>query len=349
MNIKELIKRYDGSDYLRFLSQFPDQLKKASKINLLSFPRDLITKIRNITIAGMGGSAIGGEILGSLYRDELKIPITVCRDYKLPAYIDDNALVVVSSYSGNTEETLSCFKEAAGKGAVMLCITTGGLLTTLAEENKAFVITIPEGYQPRAALGFSLIPIIRFLSICSMIPNQDEYIGECIDVISSLSYEYSPEYSSGNKIIELAEMLTGHIPVIYAPGPPLDCLATRWRCQFTENAKILAFGNSFPELNHNEIMGWAENTPCLDKYFVIFLRDVEEPENIKRRIEITREVIAGYGVKSVEIRSAGIGKLSRMMSLLYYGDYLSFYYAVINNTDPTPIENISYLKQQLSK
>ncbi|MCP4728017.1 MAG: bifunctional phosphoglucose/phosphomannose isomerase [bacterium] len=349
MNISEITALYDKSDYLRFLNNFPLQLEEAFEIEIPSFSEDIKKSINNITIAGMGGSAIGGEIIGSLYRDELTIPVTVARDYNLPGFVNDRSLVITSSYSGNTEETLSCFKDAVRRNANLICITTGGELSGLAVEHNAKIVTIPEGYQPRAAIGLSLIPLIRILSNNEFISDQDENIRECIEVITSLCGEYSPGNTSGNMIIELAKEISGSIPVIYTPGPPFDCLATRWRCQFTENAKILAFGNSFPELNHNEIMGWAKLTPCLDNYYVIFLRDDGESEKIRSRIEITKEIITKYGVKTAEIRSNGREKLSRMLSLLYYGDYLSFYYAIMNKTDPTPIENIRFLKHELSK
>ncbi len=349
LNYIEEFKKIDKSNYLDFLTGFSNQLKEAANISIPDNGSNDISEINNIVISGMGGSAIAGDCFKSMYSDLLKMPVEVNRDYNVPAFTGKNTLFIASSYSGNTEETLSATKAAFDNGANIICITTGGKLKDFALKYKLNSIIIPPGFQPRAAIGYSLISLIRLAAESNLIKNADIDIQKSIKLITEMANIHSPENLIKSPSFSLAQDLKEKILLIYTPPAPFDVIGTRLRCQFAENTKVLAFSNVFPELNHNEIMGWAQSTPCIKHYHVLFIRDKDEHPQVTKRINITNEILRKFNVGCSEIISEGATVMERLFSLIYFGDYVSFYLAMINNTDPTPIENIMYLKDNLTK
>lgn len=293
-------------------------------------------KFNKIIVSGIGGSAISGELLRCLLRDKIRIQIEVSKDYHLPAYADDNTLVFCISYSGNTEETLSQFVDAVEKKCRIIGVTSGGKLKEWCEKLNIPYVQIPGGYQPRAALPYLFIPLIVSLQRFGLI-NLKSDIDETIQTLREIKTD---------DIKEIASNLKDSIPIIYGPNE-YSAVAQRMKTQFNENSKVPAKYDVFPELNHNEIVGY-QNENLNKNSYVILLRD-KESEEIRAGIEITKDVIKDR-VKGVrEVWTQGNSRLSKMMSLIFIGDILSYELAVLNNVDPVPVENIDTVKRRLKE
>lgn len=350
LNSIDKIKAIDKSGMYDKIFMFPEQLEEAMAIGRgLNIDAGKYKDIKNVVVAGMGGSAIGGDIVRSYLSDSLGIPFYICRHYKLPDFVNENSLVIASSYSGNTEETLSAFGEAVKRGARIFCITTGGKLGQKADELKLDKAVLPTGYQPRAALGFSVLPLLYFLGKIGLTEDPDEMIIELTKGLKVYRRQYQIEtIFDDNPAKKLASKMFGRIPIIYT-GPELtDSIGTRWKGQICENAECLAFNNQFPEFNHNELVGWNLIDSYKDKLLVIYLRDSDDFDRVARRMSIVKEIIEKVGVEIVNIYSQGDFKLGRIFSLIQIGDFASFYLAILNGIDPTPVKVIDYLKEKLA-
>ncbi len=341
--------RLDPSNMRGLISGFPRQAEEAVAIGEASKIRFPISKIRNIVLSGLGGSAIGGDLLRSYLAEELSVPIAVSRHYFLPGYVNEHTLVIVSSYSGNTEETISSQKDAVKRKAKVLCITSGGAVKRAADRWKQPVITIPGGLPPRAALGYSFFPTLIALSKLGFIKSRKNDIRETISLLKDKATVYADAGSPDNKAFLIAQSLYGKLPVVYSSADRFDTVNVRWRGQMSENAKTLAYGHVFPELNHNEIVGWEVLKDVMKKIHVIILRDKEDNARVQLRMNITRDIIGGFADGITEVRSEGKSLLARTFSLLYLGDWVSFYLAMANGVDPTPVKKIDFLKEELAK
>jgi glucose/mannose-6-phosphate isomerase len=298
----------------------------------------------------MGGSAIGGDLVRSYLADELKIPFLINRNYTLPNFVGPASLVIVSSYSGNTEETLSAYAEAKDRKAKIICICSGGKLMELAKQDGFLWVKVPEGYPPRAALGYSFVLPLMILVLLKLAPDKQSELEETIKTLINGLNSYKAEKKTSENIAkQLALKLHKKLPIIYSAENHLDAVATRWKGQICENSKMLAFANFFPEFNHNELVGWKKIDEYKDKLVVIILKDKDDHIRIKRRIEITNGIIQGLGVEIIQKESIGQGLLSRIFSLIQLGDFTSLYLAILNQIDPTPVEVINFLKNELAK
>ncbi len=347
----EKIKTIDKSGMYAKIHDFPEQIEQALEIGQnFKINRDDYGEIRNIIVAGMGGSAIGGELVRSYLNDKLTVPVYICRNYSLPGFADKNTLVVVSSYSGNTEETLSAMNEAITKGCSIICLTSGGKVGELAKKNHYAVATLPPGYPPRAALGYSFVPLLMLMSKLGFCSDPENDLKEVAAGLKSYRTRYSLEtITDQNPAKKLAVKLYGKIPVIYSGPDRLDAVGTRWKGQICENAEMPAFCNVFPEFNHNELVGWQVLGDFRKLAIVIYLRDAEDNERIKARMETVREILEKEKIEIIDIFSNGDFTLGRMFSLIQLGDFASFYLAILNDVDPTPVEVIDYLKIRLSQ
>lgn len=341
------IDLHDSGKMFAVMEGFHSQLKQAFDIGSGIDIKLDVTGIQNIIITGLGGSAIGGDLLRSYLQYEINLPIQVNRNYYLPAYAGKNTLVICSSYSGDTEETISAYNDANSKGCRIACISSGGKLTVMAENDGNYVVKVPRGYQPRCALAFSFITMLMLFIKLNLIKPRDEQINGLIALMKERSAKYADFSSQNNTAVNIAEHLHGKIPVIYSSNDLLDVVNLRWRGQFAENSKTLAFGNYFPELNHNEIVGWQENSEFLRNFALIYLLDREDNPRIIKRQKITKDILTPYRGIDIEVESEGNSKLERIFDLVYLGDWISFYLAVINKTDPSPIEKINILKNKL--
>jgi len=348
MNILS-IKQYDKSNMRKLLIEFPKQVEDAVRIGKRFNVPFKGTDISNIVVCGLGGSAIGGDLLRSYLSDELRIPFAVNRHYFLPDYVDEKTLVIVSSYSGNTEETIASHLDAKKRRAKVLCISSGGETAKMAKKFKHPIITIPKGFPPRAAIGYSFFPMLVTLNKLKLIKSKDKEIKETIALIKKRARLYSAQ-NDRNPAFQLAKQLYMKLPVIYSSADKFDVVNLRWRGQISENAKQLAFGNVLPEMNHNELVGWKVLRRMMEEDFVaVFLRDKQEHERVKIRMEITKGIIEQYASKVVEVYSEGKSLLARIFSLIYFGDWISYYLAILNGIDPTPVKVIDYLKNELGK
>ncbi len=305
--------------------------------------------VDKVVVLGMGGSAIGGDLVRSLVQSESRIPVIVHRDYGLPAFVDENTLVIASSYSGNTEETLSGFEPALKTKAKKLAMTTGGKLQQMAEANDIPVFKIEYKAQPRAALGFSFLPTLGVLQKLGFLKDKSADVAETVQVLEKLSArleEKSP--LTGNPAKQLAQRLYGCLPVIYGAGIAAEA-AHRWKTQINENGKAWGFFEVFPELNHNATVGYPFPPEVAQKIRVILLRSPLFNERVKLRYDVTCELLKRAGVAYEFVDGEGRSALSQMMSLVMTGDFTSYYLAILYGVDPSPVEVISYLKDQLAK
>lgn len=338
------IKKIDKNNMLSYLKNIAEHYKMARK-NSEAISVNY-SNPSNIIIAGMGGSAIGGEILQNWVKDKINVPLEVIRDYSLPAYANSQSLVLVLSYSGETEESLSTFLDALKKGCMIYCISSGGNLIKHAKRLGVPHLMVPSGMPPRAALPYMLTPLLLLIEKIGLVNTVSEELVEAINILKQISKDNLPEIPANkNKSKQIAIGIANTIPVIYAFGI-YSSIAHRFKQQFNENSKIPSAWDIFSELNHNEIVGWEQIGKFSKNYSLIFLRDKIEPIQIKSRIEITKS-ISSLPLKTFDVWSKGNSDLAKMLSVLCIGDFASVYHAILNNIDPTPVNTINLLKEKI--
>jgi glucose/mannose-6-phosphate isomerase len=352
MNLDDLqaIATLDDDHMLDRIMELPDQCGAAwQQTETLAFP-PRYAGIEHLVIVGMGGSAIGGTLLQGLVSDECDVSITIVRDYSLPAFVaGSDCLVIACSYSGNTEETLSSFQQALNRDARVIAITTGGRLSELAGDAGAPVVRFSYQSQPRAALGYSFVLLLGTVHRLGLIPDYAEDVAEAVAVMEAWQQEVAVEMPTAeNAAKQLAGRIEGQFPVVYG-ARFLAAAANRWKTQFNENAKSWAFFEGLPELNHNAVVGLRIPHVAREGSAVIMLRSESDPARIARRWDVTGELLAREGVTVEEVWGRGNSELSQMLSLIQFGDYVSFYLAMLNGVDPTPVENIAFLKRRLAE
>ena len=307
------------------------------------------SQISNVVIVGMGGSAIGGDIVRRLAMYESKVAVRVHRDYGLPAFVDENTLVIASSYSGNTEETLSAFTEALENRAKKMVITSGGKLKQLAEKERVPVFVIDYRAPPRAAFPHSLIPLVGIFQKLGLLADKLVDLHEAVDILNQLSGDLAETRSlASNPAKQLAAKLWGRIVVIYG-AEIFSEVARRWKGEFNENSKAWAFFENFPELNHNAVVGYEFPPEAKERIFVLMLRSsLLRPRNLLR-YEVTAKLLAKAGITYEFMESTGKSALSQILSLVLLGDYASFYLSMLNEVDPTSTNAINFIKQYLAQ
>lgn len=346
----ERLKKLDPQKMMSLIYNLPEQCQDAIKIAKQAVVGWRFSGISNIVITGMGGSAISGDLLRMFLTETAGIPIFVNRDYVVPKFVDERTLVIASSYSGNTEETLSAYEDAKQKGAKLAAITTGGKLKEKASKDGIPLIIIPPGLSPRAAIGYSFMPLLVFVQHLGVFTRADEQINDAINTLLEAREVLNPDVPAAkNPAKTLAKRIYGRLPIIYASTRTTEAIALRWKGQISENAKSPAYFNVFPELNHNEIVGWALPEEVLKMFVVVILRDDQDHERIKKRIEITKELINNKAGGIAEIWADGNSSLARMFYLIMFGDYVSLYLAFLNGVDPTPVKAIDLLKKKLAE
>ncbi|HZV78234.1 MAG TPA: bifunctional phosphoglucose/phosphomannose isomerase [Candidatus Binatus sp.] len=348
-------KAVDPQDMMGAILSLPEQCQRAKKIALdAEISPPATAAFGNAVIAGMGGSAIGGDLLRAIYQPVLRVPVEVSRDYHLPGYVDSRSLVIIASYSGNTEETLSVYAGARAAGATIVAVTTGGELQKRATDDEVATIVIPGGLQPRAALGYSFIPLIAIAVRFGLMPETElEDIDGAIAALEFVRDNSAPDIAQAdNRAKQLAASWQNMIPVIYGSQGERGVVAYRWKTQINENAKALAIANVLPELDHNEVVGWSgehgQAAPQRE-LAVVFLRDDREPAAIRRRVELTKKLVEKHAASVSEVWAQGDSTLARALSLVYLGDFASCYLAYAYGEDPTPVKAIDWLKGELAK
>ncbi len=347
---KKILKKYDKQNMYGVLYDFPVQVCNAVDIAAKVKVNKIKTaRINNIVINGLGGSAIGGDLLRSYTANEIKVPVYINRNYTLPAFAKKDTLAIISSYSGNTEETVAAFKEALARKCQILCITSGGTVEKMAKKNGCLVVKIPGGLQPRCALGYSFFTLLILFTKLKFTSDKSSEINDVIINLEQALTEYSTLEFNTNEALRIAAVLKDRLPVVYSSVDVMDVVNLRWRGQISENAKILAYGNLYPEMNHNELVGWKLNEDILKKTAVVFLEDKDDNKKIKMRMKITEKVYKKYASNILHLSSDCKSRLARIFDLIFLGDWVSYYLAILNGVNPTPVDAISYLKNELEK
>jgi glucose/mannose-6-phosphate isomerase len=344
------IKKLDKSDMLDLLLDFPDQCRAAMEIaKKAKVPVDK-KDFNKIVFAGLGGSAIGADLVKSYLYFKSRLAISVVREYELPAYVDGSTLVFISSYSGNTEETLAAYEEAKKKGASIIAVSSGGKLRESAQRDNFTFIGIPQGLPPRCSLGYlSIIPLAVLVRL-GLAEDISVSASSMIKTLENLRKSLNPRVGQKDNIAKaVALRLYNKYAIIYSASVHFDICATRMRGQLAENSKALSSSHFFPEMNHNEIVGWENPGKLFKDFVVVMLRDKGMHPRVLRRMEITGEILRKEKIQIIEIWSRGEDLLSRIFSLIYTGDFISYYLALLYGIDPTPVERVTYLKSQLAK
>jgi glucose/mannose-6-phosphate isomerase len=339
----------DPIGMLHSTERFFDQCKKAEELTM-NFELPKLKKVSNIVLCGMGGSAIGGDLIRSLVHKKINVPVDLVRNYELPGYVDKNTLVIGCSYSGNTEETLSALREAKKCNSQIVTITSGGKLQKLSERENWPCLLVPSGFAPRLALGYTLIPLIVLFERFELYipqPRTMQYFYKTLkDCLKKYAFEVPYEL---NPAKQLATRIHGSIPIIYAGQDAFEPVAYRWKTQFNENAKVFAHHGIVPEMNHNEILAWKNPTALIKKFHSIYLIDSAYNKQTNRRFQVMSPMIDQIARDSTEIRSEGVGLFARMGSLICLGDFVSIYLAFLYKQDPYPVPEIDILKREISK
>ena len=344
-----LKKQYDEQGMYDKIVEFPTQFKKGWEIGQAAdLPKIDPNAVKNIVVCGLGGSAIGGDLVRSYLAYQIAMPMQICRHYKVPEFVDRQTLCIISSYSGNTEETLAAYEDAKNRGAMILAITSNGKLKEKALADGFKVVQIPPGFPPRAALGYSFVPMLVALSRMGFFPDINADIQAALSFMKENVKTFSLDRAD-NIAMQTAQKMYEKFPLIYGGQDHIDAVAVRFKGQICENAKQLAFFNFFPEFNHNELVGWGDMEPFRDKLYVVILGDNADHERVSIRMKIVAEIIREKGIEVLEYESSGPNLLARMFSLIQFGDFTSLYLALLNKVDPTPVKVIDYLKDKLAK
>jgi glucose/mannose-6-phosphate isomerase len=354
----QIYQKLDPENMRGHLHGLPAQCRAAwAKAKEFQLPAEY-TDIDKMVILGMGGSAIGGDLVRSLFLSQKKPIIFVNREYDLPAFVDEKTLVIASSYSGNTEETLSAFSQALKKNCKKLAITTGGEIKKLADHAGVPAFIIDYVSLPRAALGYSFMSLIAFLQklkpekarmFDALEAEPDRQIEEMMrNLEKQLSELEETVPTRSNRAKQLAIKLHNKIAVIYGAGI-LSEVAHRWKTQINENGKTWAFYELFSELNHNAVVGYQFPQELASRIYVVMLRCTSLHPRVLIRYQVTGELLEQSGISHETVDSRGKNDLSQMMSLIYFGDWVSYYLAILNETDPTLIKTVDYLKKRLNQ
>jgi len=353
--LEEGFSELDKANMIDLLEKFPQNIIDALYLgesfyfsNYLS--ADSIKKIKNIVVLGMGGSAIGGDLLFNYLSGELSIPLIVIRGYKKPKFINANTLIFTISYSGNTEETICALKKCLEVGAKVIGLTSGGTIELISKKFNFPIIKVPTEIQPRVAMPFLFFPVLKVLEKMKLINKQSKDIEETISVLFELSQKYSSKSPLKNNFAKkIARKLYQYLPLVYGSEGLLEAVSMRWKTQINENSKWPCFYNVFPELNHNEIVGFEIKNKINKQIKIIYLFDTEGSSHINQRMKITQNIIGDKVSEFIICSTQGKEKLTRMFSLIYLGDMVSYYLAILNKVDPSPVNYIENLKKELAK
>ena len=300
-----------------------------------------------VAVCGMGGSGVSGDIVRAVYRDRLTVtPVTVAKGPVLPAFCGKDTLVIVSSYSGNTAETLACFDQAAHWGCRLVAVTSGGELGRRAAEQGVPTVPVPPGFQPRAAVGHLTFGLLGALQAMGVVPSLGDEVERVAAVLERLRNRIGPEVPEAeNPAKRIARAIGGRFPVIWGADGVGGVAAGRWRTELNENAKVPAFSAALPELDHNEVVGWSAGAG--ERFVLVTLRHPGEHPDVAARFPVSVEVALSSGLVHQEVRAEGDTPLSSLMWLVMLGSAVSVYLAALRGVDPTPIDAITRIKKAL--
>jgi len=341
------IQSVDLQNMWGLLEGIPDQWKEAMQLTENLETTIDPSRITSICFVGMGSSTLGADIIRSYVYETCSHPIQAVRHYEVPGWVDKHTLVIACSYSGNTEETLVALSAARECGAQAIAVTSGGQLLLKAANEGFDYIRVPDGLPARTALGYMFIPLFRLFSQLGFIEEGESVLEETYQLLIDQNMLYSNP--SDNEALILAKDLDDSLPIIYSDAVTMGPVNRRWRCQFAENTKTLAYGGNLPEISHNEIVGWERITHLTGRLSVIMLQDADDNKRVSRRMQIVEELIRDQTATLHKLRAKGESKLTRIFSLIQMADWTSFYLALLNGIDPTPTTKIDLLKNKLAE
>ncbi len=342
--MKDLIAKLDPGNQFSVLENSYKQIEISLQTDLSNIKTDG-SGITSVIITGLGGSAIAGDLVSNLFRDEITIPYSVNRNYNLPAYAGNSTLLIASSYSGNTEETISALTDGLKRGCRIICLTTGGKILEMAKEHNLSYVLLPTGFQPRFALYAGLTTLVRTLNHVGIIKTGDEFISAMLELIRSKSVIHNCDNSEAVKI---AQKIFNTIPVVYSAADYTDAIGERFKCNLNENSKMHAFHNVVPEMNHNEIIGWETVSGDTSNLSVINILDESYHQQTIKRFNIVTQLILDKGISVLHILSDQKDMKMRLMDMVYLLDWVTYYAAILNAKDPSEIDFIHLLKKELA-
>lgn len=343
---------HDSEDVLGAVERFADQCREAWNIGLVAEGLPDGDGATSIVVLGMGGSGVSGDVVQTVLEPRSPIPVRVIKGYgPLPESIGRNTIVFAVSYSGSTEETLAAMEDAIAKGARTVAICSGGPMAEMAREHGVAQISIPSGLQPRASLGYLSLPILAALQKMGLAASLDDDVEESVSVLSDLADRcHRKNPSDANPSKQLAEVLRSKVAVIYGGSAVSATAAMRFKCDLNEYGKVPAFWNAFPELNHNEIVGWTSlDSVTSENMVLVLLRDAGEHERVGLRFEITQRLTESSFAEVTELHSEGSCALARLLSLVFVTQLASIYVGLAQGVDPGPVEVIQELKAELKQ
>jgi len=340
------IARIDPSNQLGDVLALPEHLRDALWRVESAIMQDWDTAA-GLVVAGMGGSAIGGALARAAMGDHASRPIFVTRAYGLPPWTTPDTMVLCASYSGDTEETLACYESAGALGAKRTVVCTGGRLAEMARADGVPVIPLPGGFQPRAAVAYMIVAALEVAALCGAGPRLTPEIDVAASHTEQLVAEWGPDASEDSLAKSIARGLAGTTPVIAGAGLTSP-IAYRWKTQINENAKLPAFSNELPELDHNELVGW-EGARELGRFSAVFLDDSDAHPRVKERMDLTERLIADNAAASFRLETRGQTAIERVVSLVLLGDLVSIYLAALRGVDPGPVKALDELKTALAE
>lgn len=343
----EIIDKLDSSNIFDHIKNLGFQLEESYK-RYENIEFDNHQTFSNIILLGTGGgSSIASKLVKALLEKHISIPIAINQGYSVPKWVNKNTLAIALTVSGNTEETIQAFKQSISQGAYGVAITAGGKLKSVSDTLNAPIVELPETkMQARSAIGDLFGALIRTLEKLNIIEfDLSSDIRKTSDLLKILGLKYSDLNNS--EPLQIAKKLKGFSPVIYSSDELLEVASVRWKNQFGENSKVIAHYYTFPEMNHDEVVGWEQEKNLQEHFKVVFLRDSKDHDRNKKRMDVTKTLIENRGVDVLEVNSRGDSDLERVISLIYFGDWVSIYLAFFYEIDPTPVNLIIEMKKVL--
>jgi len=349
MNLDDLehLRTVDAQDFLSDVDGLPDQVAQGWDLARSQALAGRLRDAQQVVIAGMGGSAIGGALAQAYAAGLCRVPISLWRDYDLPAWVGPRTLVIACSHSGETDETLSASQAGLAAGAQLVAITRGGKLAALAKAAGQPVWRFEHAGQPRAAVGFSLMLILGVLTELGLIADPSDDVAGAVAAMRLQQPQLRAEAPvTGNPAKRMAGQFMDRVPLIFGAGH-MAPVARRWKSQINEVAKAVAVCDELPEMEHNSVAGTMFPDRLVGKHMALFLRSSFEHPRQARRAEVTREIYMTAGFNTDAVEAIGSSRLAHMLTSLHYGDYTAFYLAICYEVDPSPVPQIDYLKEQL--
>ena len=343
-----LYSKVDPSGLRVRLRTVPSQCRQAWSEALGRELPGAYAKIKKIVVLGMGGSAIGGDLVADLASLEDSPPITVCRDYQLPLSVDSDTLVLACSYSGETEETLSGFRQALERGAKLVALTCGGTLGDEAVRHGVPVFIIGYRGEPRSALGYGFVGPLVLLMKLGYLSDKTRDFEEALEVLDTQVREIAEESPSDvNRAKQLALGLMDRLIVVYGAGI-FSGVARRWKTQLNENSKVTAFVELLPEAHHNSVVGYSSASFAGDRSFALLLKPRTLHPRLELRYQVTKELMDRESIAHETVEGRGASALCQILSAVSLGDYVSYYLALLQGLDPSPVDAIDYIKGRLA-